>query len=86
MKSLCLILILALNLSACARFSQSARRQRAYERYVQKSMGARARQQAKFTRSRAPKMPITAQTDPGAVTQTTTDDGPQAVPRDEASQ
>lgn len=84
MKSLYLILVLALSFPACSRFSESARRQRAYERYVRKSMGQRARQQAKFSRSHAPRMPLNQQTDPSAVTEATTEDGPQALPREQA--
>jgi hypothetical protein len=82
-KSFCLILVLALSLPACSRFSETARRQRAYEKYVHKSMGNRARQQAKFTQSRAPQMPLS---DAGPVTETTTEEGPQAVPREQAEQ
>ena len=44
MKTFCLILLIAVSLTSCSSFSKTARQQRAYEKYVQKSMTARDRQ------------------------------------------
>jgi hypothetical protein len=81
-KSLCLILFLAISATpACSHFSASERQRRAYEKYVRKSSGNRDRQ----TRlsHRTPKMPkpdTMAPSDPRETTQTT--EGPQALSRD----
>lgn len=83
MKSLCLILFLAMSLPACSRFSDSARRQRSYEKYVRKSMVIRTRQQSRFSRSRAPQMPLT---EAAPVTETTTQENPQSIPREQGDQ
>ena len=57
MKSFCLILVVALSLPACARFSESARRQRAYEKYVHKSMKMRNRRMTHVPHKRTPEVP-----------------------------
>jgi hypothetical protein len=57
MKSLCLILLVALSLPACARFSETARRERAYEKYVHKSMAMRNRQMAHLPHNKNPEVP-----------------------------
>jgi hypothetical protein len=82
-KPLCLILVLALSLPACARFSKGARQQRAYQKYVQKSMAMRKRQQSKISRKRATQQ-LPAEV--GPMTESTTTDGPQAVPREQGDQ
>jgi hypothetical protein len=79
----CLILVLALSLPACARFSKSARQQRAYEKYVRKSMATRTRQQSQFFHSRAAKMPPS---EPGPVIETSTQENLQAYPREQPDQ
>ena len=53
MKFLRLILLLAVILPACSHFSESARRQRSYEKYVQKSMTTRKKQQTKISKNQA---------------------------------
>ena len=83
MKPLCLILVLALSLPACARFSKSERQQRAYQKYVRKSMATRTRQQSQFFRSHAPKVPPS---EAGPVTETMAQENPQAFPREQPDQ
>jgi hypothetical protein len=57
MKSIYLILLVALSLPACARFSETARQQRAYEKYVRKSMANRNRQMAHIPHNPNPEVP-----------------------------
>jgi len=86
MKSLCLILLLALATSpACSRFTASGRRERAYANYIHKSQTDQARRQAKFRKEKA-KMPRQApeSSEPRETTQTS--EGPQAAPRDSGNQ
>jgi hypothetical protein len=82
-KLFCLVLVLALTLPACSRFSESARGQRAYEKYVRKSSVIRTRQQSRFLRGRAPQMP---RTEAGPATETTTQESPQSVPKEQGDQ
>lgn len=87
-KSLCLILFLAISASpACSRFSASARRERAYAKYIHKSKAAQERRQAKFRKEKA-KIPKPGETEsiepPREMMQTS--EGPQAVPSDSASE
>ena len=89
MKSLCLILILAMSATTgCSRFSSSSRQERAYAKYVKKSKVEREKRQAAFRKEKA-KIP-----EPGAetfplqeMTETAqTAEGPQGVPSESASQ
>jgi hypothetical protein len=57
MKSFSLLLIIALSLPACARFSETTRQQRAYEKYVRKSMTARKRQLAHLPKNKTMEVP-----------------------------
>jgi len=57
MKSFSLILLVVLSLPACTRFSQASRQQRAYEKYVHKSMKMRSRQMAHIPHNRTPEVP-----------------------------
>jgi hypothetical protein len=63
-------------LSSCSHYSQSARQQRAYERYVKKNSGIRYKQQRKFKAVRVPASPPSSPDRISAVT----DDSPQAMP------
>jgi uncharacterized protein YceK len=56
MKSLCLVLLLALGMPGCSTFSKSSRQQRAYNKYIQKMSSGRRRQQTKAIKQRS-KMP-----------------------------
>jgi len=78
LKSIGLILLLALCLPACSHFSKSARQQRAYEKYVHKSMRARSKQKAKIAKHQA-EIPYN-ESGPVRTEMTTMDQGPQAVP------
>jgi hypothetical protein len=86
MKSLCLILFLALGASpACSRFTASGRQERAYAKYLRKSSGNRERQTR--VRHRAPKMPnpdTMAPSEPRERTKTS--EGSQPVPSDPDNQ
>jgi hypothetical protein len=83
MKPLCLILVLALSFPACSRFSESARRQRAYDKCVRKSMVIRKPKQSWFSRTRAPQMLPTVA---GPATEISTQENPQAVPSEQIDQ
>ena len=64
-------------LSSCSHYSQSARQQRAYERYVKKNSGIRYKQQRKFKAARVPSPPPSS---PDRVTAGLSDDSPQSLP------
>jgi PBP1b-binding outer membrane lipoprotein LpoB len=53
MKSLCLVLLLALITPGCSRFSKSGRQERAYSKYVRKMSANRDKQQLREIRQRA---------------------------------
>jgi hypothetical protein len=83
MKSLCLILFLVISATpACSRFSASARRERAYAKYIHKSKVAQERRQAQFRKEKA-KIPNPGETESSELREMTqTSEGPQAVPSD----
>jgi hypothetical protein len=86
LKSLCLILFLAISATpACSRFTASGRQQRAYAKYLRKASVNRDRQAR--VRHKAPKMPkpdTMAPSEPRETTQMS--EGPQAAPRDSGNQ
>jgi uncharacterized protein YceK len=53
MKPLCVILLLAMSLSGCSRFSKESRVERAYYKSLAKAKAAREKSQKKMTRQRA---------------------------------
>lgn len=53
MKTLCLVLLLAVSVPGCARFSKSARAERAYAKHLQKATVAREKNRKKMTRQSA---------------------------------
>ena len=55
-KSIALLLLASIALSGCSAFSSSARKQRAYAKYVQKSSKGRVKQRDLFRHSK-PEMP-----------------------------
>ena len=71
-----LVCALSFVLPGCSSFTKSGREQRAYEKYVRKSSGARQKQRAKF-RSDKPKMPT--QTTPSEPIESN-ETAPQSVP------
>ncbi len=75
MKIISVVLIAALGLTGCSTFSKSARRERAYEKYVRKSSMARVVRQSRFhsSKTRIPKTPPSAPIE-------STETGPQAIP------
>lgn len=64
-----LLLLSALALPACSRFSGDARRQRAYQKYIRKSTAAHQKQRTKVRRSQqeipeaAPRTDVTTSTE-----------------------
>jgi uncharacterized protein YceK len=62
-KSLSLLLALACAVSGCSSFSKTARQQRAYQKYVQKSSATRMKQRSLFRNSQPamPSMPMPAE-------------------------
>lgn len=87
MKSLCLILFLALSTTpACSHFTASRRQERAYAKYSKKMRVDRDRRLARFRRNAA-KMPSPQLPDLSERRETTqTPEGPQAAPSDQANQ
>jgi hypothetical protein len=84
MKSLCLILLLAIGATpGCSHFSSSARQQRAYAKYVRKSAIVREKRQKQFRQEKA-KIPATAPSEPQVTMETS--EGPQSVPGDSNNQ
>ena len=53
MKSLCLVLILAVSMAGCSMFSKSGRQDRAYRNYVRKMQTSRDRQRSRTIQQRA---------------------------------
>ena len=84
MKSLCLILFLAIGATpGCSHFSSSARQQRAYAKYVQKSANVREKRQKQFRREKA-KIPASAPSEPQITTEVS--EAPQIGPSDSNNQ
>jgi hypothetical protein len=86
-KSLCLILFLAISATpACSRFTSKGRQERAYAKYVRKSMIHHEKQKAWFRRDKAriPKPDATAPSEPQLTTQTS--ENPESVPGDSNNQ
>ena len=86
-KSLYLILFLAISvIPACSRFSASARRERAYAKYIHKSKAAQERRQAQFRKEKA-RIPKPGETESSELQEMTqASEGPQAVPSDSNNQ
>jgi hypothetical protein len=53
LKSLCLVLLLALLTPGCSRFSKSGRQERAYSKYVRKMSANRDKQRSQEIKQRA---------------------------------
>ena len=87
MKSLYLILFLAISATpACSRFSSKGRQERAYAKYLRKSMIHHEKRQAWFRRDKAriPNPDATAPLEPQLTTQTS--ESPESVPGDSNNQ
>jgi hypothetical protein len=67
LKSLCLLLLLALSASGCSMFSKTSKEERAYSKYVSKRSAQREHQRSKIIQQRA-EMPTLRPT-PGPVQQ-----------------
>jgi hypothetical protein len=87
MKSLCLILFLALgSIPACSHSSAGGRQNRTYAKHLKKMRGERDRQRARLAKTK-PKLPspdTMVPSEPQEMTEIS--EGPQAVPGDLASQ
>lgn len=66
----------ALILSGCSSFSKSSREQRAYQKYVRKSMGARAKQRSRLRPSKSEMPPPQEESAPVETTET----APESMP------
>ena len=77
LKSAAAILIACLLLPGCSHFSSSARKQAAYQKYIQKHMSARAKQQAKFKSTKAPRLHAAPPSEPTVTAKA--EGGPQSV-------
>ena len=53
MKSLCLVLLLALSMPACSMLTKSGRQERAYSKYITKMSSSRDKQRAREMRQRS---------------------------------
>jgi hypothetical protein len=85
MKSLCLILFLAISaMPSCSHFSSSARQQRAYAKYVRKSAIVHEKRQKQFRQDKGRIPPATTPSEPQVTMETS--EGPQAVPSDSNNQ
>jgi hypothetical protein len=84
-KSLCLILFLAIGATpGCSHFSSSARQQRAYAKYVRKYATGREKQQKKFLKEKSKIPPATAPSDWQVTAEAS--EAPQAVSSDSSNQ
>ena len=92
MKSLCLILILAISATTgCSNFSSASRQERAYSKYVKKSKIDREKRQAAFRKEKAKipepgSEPSQPQEMPQEMMQTSNTEGPQAIPSESSNQ
>jgi uncharacterized lipoprotein len=57
MRSLCLILLLALSTPGCSHFSQSSRAERDYNKYLKRAKVAREKQQKQVIRHQRAELP-----------------------------
>ncbi len=81
LRRMFLLLLAVLLLPSCSHFSQSARQQRAYAKYVRQQSHNRVRQQTKFKKTKVP----SPQASQPAISSGATD-GPQSVSSGESGQ
>ena len=62
-KALCLVLLLALSMPSCSRFSKSSRDQHAYAKYIKKSKAAREKERERVVKQRNT-IPLAERTSP----------------------
>jgi hypothetical protein len=80
LRSVAAVLIAGLLLPGCSHFSPSARKQAAYQKYVQKQMSARAKMRAKYqATSKSPRMPLMPSTPSEPKVTADVGSGPQSV-------
>jgi uncharacterized protein YceK len=77
MKSICLVLLLALSSSGCSTFSKSARDQRAYRKYVRQSQAARDKRRKTVIEHQRAEMPSLRNMPPPSEPQTTVSTSPE---------
>jgi hypothetical protein len=76
MKSICLVLLLALSSTGCSTFSKSARDQRAYRKYVRQSQAARDKRRKSVIEHQRAEMPSLRNMPPPSEPQTTVSTSP----------
>jgi uncharacterized protein YceK len=80
LRSVAAILIACLLLPGCSTFSSSsAKKQAAYQKYIRKNMSARAKQQAKFHSTKAPRLHAAPPSEVKATATAEAQAGPQSV-------
>jgi uncharacterized protein YceK len=57
MRSLCLVLLVALSTPGCSMFSKNARNQRAYQKYINQSLNAREKRHKQILAHQRAEMP-----------------------------
>jgi uncharacterized protein YceK len=70
MKSLCLVLLLALSVPGCSTFSKSARAERAYTRYLKQATAAREKRRKQLIQHQRAQMRSMPKTPPPLQQQT----------------
>jgi uncharacterized protein YceK len=76
MKTICLVLLLALSSTGCSTFSKSARDQRAYRKYVQQNQAARDKRRKAVIEHQRAEMPSLRNMPPPSEPQTTISTSP----------
>ncbi|MFL6519888.1 MAG: hypothetical protein ACJ8NS_06680 [Chthoniobacterales bacterium] len=76
MKTICLVLLLALGSTGCSTFSKSARDQRAYRKYVMQNQAARDKRRKAVIEHQRAEMPSLRTMPPPSEPQTTVSTSP----------
>jgi uncharacterized protein YceK len=76
MKSICLVLFLALSLTGCSGFSKTARADRAYRKYIRASTAQREKHRKQFTERQRSEM-ASLRKSPPPVEQQTAEQAPE---------
>jgi hypothetical protein len=71
MKTICLVLLLALSSTGCSTFSKSARNERAYRNYIKKATAARDKRRKQVITHQRAQMPALRNPPPPSEPQTT---------------
>lgn len=87
MKKLSLVLTLAISVSACSHYTEAEKQQRAYQKYVHKSMAKREKDQKRLAKKYpAPPAIPEREVGPWQATATTSSEGPLSVSSGDSNQ